>query len=265
MHSEYREVFERFRDLVTSQCDEAMQSLDVDWHPNWRDHYHKDDLDKVLDILEFRDRKQSNKFPVNQWTNTGGLARARRDHPILDKPLPPLPSTSDGTNSLEPSPNSSISWTHTDSSHTAGASSHTTSPTNTSQVSASPTSPYPKTPTTSGIACLACSLTFSGTPQDAMSNLQRHLNETLRHNKNAGLKCPMPGCEKKNRQRSDNLGPHLQNFHGIISKSERQNIIKATKRSEGRLDCNGKSRRRSRRQSTSDSGTLVDESMMDLS
>ena len=252
-------MFERFRDLVTSLCDAAMLSSDVYCHPNWRDSHHVKDLDKILEILEIRDRQQSNVFAVNQWSNTGGLAGVRRNHPTLDKPLPSLPSTSDGTVSLEPSPNSFMSWTPTNSSYTAGASSHTTSPTNTSQASASPTSPYSGTPPTSGIVCLACSLPFSGTQQDAWSNLQRHLKNSPRHNKNAGLKCPMPGCEKKKPQRSDNLGPHLQNFHKISSKSQRQNIIKATKMSANRLDSNGRPRRRSRRESATDSVTLNDE------
>lgn len=258
-------MFERFRNLVVSLCDEAMLSMDVYCHPNWRDSHHVDNLDKVLEILEIQDRQQSNVFAINQWPNTGGLTGVRRSHPMLDQPLPSLPSASDGTGSLEPSPNSFMSWTPTDSSHTAGASSHTTSPTNASQVSASPTSTYPKTPTSSGIGCLACSLMFSGTPQDAMSNLQRHLKNHPRHNKGAGLKCPMPGCEKKKRQRSDNLGPHLRNFHGITSKSERQDIVTATKQLAGRLDSNGRPRRRSRRESTSDSVTLVDDSPMELS
>ena len=328
-----------------------MLSWELDCHPNWRDRYHVDDLDKMLEILEILNGQSSNLFAVNQWPNTGEFARERRDHSNLNKPLPSSPSTSDGTGSLQPSPNSIIFCTPTNSSHTAGTSSHTTSPTNTSQASASPTSPYsgtlrssvvgrracskgfkgtlqdtafnlrrhlnkplPLSPSTSDgagslqpspnsiifctptnsshtagtsshttsptntsqasasptspysgtttssvVRCSACCKEFKGNPQDATSNYRRHLKNSRRHNKDAGLKCPMPGCENKNSQRSDNLGPHLQNFHKIASKSERQNIIKATKLSAKRLDSNGRPRRMSRRESMTDSMTLVDE------
>ena len=246
--------------MVVSRCDEAMQSLDDDWHPNWRDRCHVDDLDKVLDILEIQDRQQSNAFALNLWPNTGGLVRVRRDHPILNKPLPSLPSTSDGTGSLEPSPNSSMSWTPTNSSHTAGASSHTTSPTNTSQASASPTSPYTGTPTSSVVSCRSCSKDFTGTLQDATSNYRRHLRTSRRHDKKAGLKCPMLECAKRSSMRSDNLKGHLQNRHKMSEESERLKYIELAKRSSATaVDGNGRSRRTSRRESISDSATLIDE------
>ena len=331
-----------------------MRSSDVDWNPNWRDRYHVDDLDKVLDILDTQNRQWSNVSAVNQWPNTSGLAGVHRDHPILNKPLPSLPSASDGTSSLEPSPSSFISWTSTNSSHTLGASSHTTSstdttqasasstspysgirtssvvsrracskdskatqqdvtldlrrhlnkplplspsksdgtvslepspnifmspmswtptnsshtagassytssPTNTSQASTSPTSPYPGTPTTPAIRCRACSLTFSGTPQDAMSNYRRHIRTSRRHNRKAGVKCPMPECAKNSPMRSDNLKGHLQNKHKMNSDVERQRYIDMAKESAMAADSHVRSRRTSRRDSTTDSMTLIDE------
>ena len=246
--------------MVISRCDEAMQSFNVDWHPNWRDRHHVDDLDKVLDILEIQDRQQSNAFALNLWPNTGGLVRVRRDHPFLNKPLPSLPSTSDGTGSLEPSPNSSMSWTPTNSSHTAGASSQTTSPTNTSQASASPISPTSGTSTSPVVRCRSCSKEFKGSLQDATSNYRRHLRTSRRHDKKAGLQCPMPECSKRRTMRSDNLRGHLQGKHKMSDGSERQKYIEFAKRASATaVDGNGSSRRTSGRESISDSATLIDE------
>ena len=246
--------------MVASQCDEAMQSLDVDWLPNWRDRYHVDDLNKVLNILEIPDRQQSNVFAVKQWPSTGGLSRVRRGHPILDKPLPPLPSPSDGTGSLEPSPNSSMSWTPTNSSYTAGVSSHTTSPTNASPASASPTSPSSGSPTV--VRCRSCSLDFTG--KDALTNYRRHLRSSRRHDRKAGLRCPLPECNHV--MRSDNLRSHLQGKHKISDEQERHMYIEMAKKTSAvAVDGNGRTRRNSRRQSSSSgSVTLVDDSPMAL-
>ena len=237
-----------------------MLSSDVDWDPNWRDSYLVEDLDKVLEILEIRDGQQPNVFAVNQWPNTGGLARVRWDDPILDKALPSLPSTSDVSGSFEPSPTSFMSWTPTNSSHTAGASSHTTSPTNTSQVSASPTSPSSGTPKTSVVSCRSCSKVFKGSLQDALSNYRRHLRTSRRHNSKGGLKCPMPECAEKKPMRSDNLKGHLQNKHKMSDEPERERYIETAKRSSAMaVDGNGRSRRTSRRESITDPVTLIDE------
>ena len=242
-----------------------MQILAVDWHPNWRDRYHVDNLDKVLDILEIRDRQRSTVIGINQWPNTGGLGRGRRDHPILDKPLPPLPSTSDGTGILNSSPNNFMPWTPTNSSHTAGASSHMTSPTNTSQASASPTSPSSGTPTSSVVSCLSCSLEFKGSPQDAISNLRRHIRTSRRHDKKAGLKCPMPECANNKTMRSDNLKGHLQNKHRMSDEAERQRYIEIAKRLSAMAvdsSVSRRSRRSSGRDSIPDSVTLVEDGQM---
>ena len=63
--------------------------------------------------------------------------------------------------------------------------------------------------------------------------------------------------------RSDNLGPHLQNFHKMTEKSDRQSIIKECKVSAKRVDSNGKPRRRSYRKQTTDASTVVVEQPAD--
>ena len=113
--------------------------------------------------------------------------------------------------------------------------SSTTLPATESHISISPTSPDSITPKTSGVSCRACGKVFKGSPQDARSNYQRHLRESPRHNRNAGLKCPMPECANRNFMRSDNLRRHLKKVHRISSESERQSIIQiSTKYSRDR-------------------------------
>ena len=60
-------------------------------------------------------------------------------------------------------------------------------------------------------SCRQCSARFTGT--NARTNLQRHLRASLRHNRDAGLKCPLPECSMRPLMRRDNLGPHLQRKH----------------------------------------------------
>ena len=110
--------------------------------------------------------------------------------------------------------------------------------------------------TKSRVTCQACSLQFSGTPQDAMSNLHRHLRTSPRHIKDAGFKCPMSGCENKKPLRSGDLGSHLQNSHRITAKSERHSSINPTRLLVGTLDSNGRPRRRSKLKSETDSSTV---------
>lgn len=85
--------------------------------------------------------------------------------------------------------------------------------------------------TASGVSCPICFKEFKGNLEDAKSKLRRHLRSSPRHTRMYGLKCPMPECEKKNPMRSDNLEPHLQNFHKISSKSNRQSIIEHCRQS----------------------------------
>ena len=84
--------------------------------------------------------------------------------------------------------------------------------------------------TSSEVSCRACSMIFKGSFQDAMSNFRRHLRTSSRHNKYTGLKCPLPECHTRRSMRSDDLGPHLFNFHRISSGQERQTIIKDARR-----------------------------------
>lgn len=111
--------------------------------------------------------------------------------------------------------------------------SSTTLPATEPHISISPTSPDFSAQPTSSVSCRACSRVFKGSPQDARANYQRHLRESPRHNRNFGLKCPMPECAKRKSMRTDNLGPHLQKFHSISSKSERQGIIQISQQYSG--------------------------------
>ena len=232
-------MFERFYDLVTSQCDEATSSSGPEGHSNWRDHYYIEALDRVLEISEGLAGQRSNESAVQRSPNISQLARMSvEQRTTLDTPSSLFPmGNEDGTS--DSSPTSVMSWTFEGSPYTAETNSHTTSPTDISQASISPTSPDFNTPTFSGVSCRACVKTFSGSPQDARSNYQRHLRESPRHNSNAGLKCPLPVCRNRKRMRSDNLGPHLKKVHRISSKPDRQKIIAQSKLSARGVDSDG--------------------------
>ena len=243
--TESPEVFEDFHASIISQCDEAMLFSGEDWRLDWRNDHYVDDLDRMLKISEVLDGKRSSDSSGNP--NPSLVALVRREHPTHDSPTL-RSSTSSGADSLDSAPNSSMSWKSTGSLYTVGVSSNNTSPTTISQTSMSPTTPDSSNPTTTPVVCCrACSIEFSGTPQDANSNYQRHLRTSPRHNKNAGLKCPMPQCRMRPPKRSDNLGPHLLNFHKITSSSKRQNIIETCRSSAVRVDSDGVPRRRPRR------------------
>ena len=102
----------------------------------------------------------------------------------------------------------------------------------------------PETSTISVTSCLSCSKVFAGSSQDAEFNLQRHLRESRRHNKNAGRKCPQPECVLKTPMRSDNLRQHLQNLHKM-SLSEANVVIDEIKASARRVENGGIAQRRS--------------------
>ena len=163
------------------------------------------------------------------------------NQPILDSPAP-WSSISNDPGTLESSPTSDMCCTSTPE-----ASTRRTSLTALSQASFSPTSLTPNTPTTSVASCPACSRTFTGSPQDARSNLQRHLRTARRHNKTAGLKCPQAECLTKPPMRSDNLGPHLKKRHRMPS-AERQFVIDKCRLSARRASVDGSTRRRHRRE-----------------
>lgn len=190
------------------------------------------------------DIEKSNKSAFNNRRDTSLLGVTRQEQPIFDSHTPSC-STSHGTDTQDSSPASEMSWTFTGSSLAAEVQSYTTSPTSGSQASISPTPPGFTTPLSSVVSCKSCSKDFKGSPQDAMSNLQRHLRTSLRHNKQGNLKCPLPECETKGPMRSDNMGPHLQNFHNMSSKSARRKVIEECKLSAKGGDSTSKSRRRS--------------------
>ena len=188
-------------------------------------------MNRVLEILKTFNRQQSNDSAVKHWVDTSVIAVIRREQPILDSTTS-LFSTSNGADTLDSSPTSAMSLTLTGNSHTAELSSCTTSPATLSQTSVSPTSSDSSRIIT--LYCPECPESFTGIPQDARTNLQRHLKYSPRHNSNPGLKCPQPECETKNSMRPDNLGPHLQKFHKISSKPARQSIIDQSKSSANR-------------------------------
>ena len=101
----------------------------------------------------------------------------------------------------------------------------------------------PLAPNHTSCTCLYCNHIFTESPQDARSNLQRHLQESRRHNKNAGRKCPQPECVPKIPMRSDILRRHLQTLHKM-SLSEADVIIDEIKASARRVDDSGIPRRR---------------------
>ena len=211
---------------------------------DWRNDHYVDDLNRILEISDSKEGQRSNDSSLKP--NPRLVASVRRELPTHNSPIL-LSSASNGTDSLDSSPTSVGSWKSTSSSYTVGVSSYNTSPTTVSQASVSPTTPDSSNPaTTPTVRCRACSIDFKGSLQDASSNYQRHLRTSPRHNRNAGLKCPMPECRMKGPKRSDNLSPHLLNFHKITSLSERDRIVEEVRSSAARVDSDGVPRRKSR-------------------
>ena len=211
-----------------------MQLCRLHRQTNWRTDHYVSDLDKLLKLLQIADRQQPNGSTAEHSTHTN-MFTAVRCKEMLDSPRPVfLPS--DGEGSLDSSPTSFISGTCTESLQTTDSSSPNTSPATMSQDSTPPGSQAPDTP----VRCRACDLNFTGSPQDAKSNLQRHLRTSKRHNnKSTGLKCPMTECRDKPRMRGDNLSPHLLNTHKISSPVERREIVQKCRASGERLEKNG--------------------------
>lgn len=216
----------------------------LDWRSDWRNDYYFDDLNRVLKILGAFGREHNCNSAVKHWAGISVLAVIRREQPIVDSPTT-LCSTSNGAHTLDSSPTSVMSLTSTGSTHTAEVDSCTTSPTIISQASISPTSPDPKNLTT--LYCRACSRKFTGSPQDAKSNLRRHFRETRRHNKNAGLKCLQPECHTRPPMRQDNLEPHLLKVHKMSSPEERREAKEKSRLLAPKMDSDGTLRRRPRR------------------
>ena len=223
-----------------------MASSGSEWNPNWRYDYYIVDLDDILELSKKQGRSNmigsALKFrpEISEYEESSSTLLA------LDSPAP-WSSASNGPRTPDSSQTRSISRTSTRSSKRPKASTRTTSLTNSSQASVSPTSPPPNSPTPSVTSCLACSLTFKGSPQDAKSNLLRHLRNSPRHNAKAGLKCPLPECHARRPQRSDNLKPHLLKIHHMTSESDRQAVIDESKALAKRAESDGVGRGRPRR------------------
>lgn len=219
-----------------------MRSLGSDRYTLWRNDHYIVDLDGILKISKEQDRRDSTGSAVKLWPDFSEVIHLNQ--PVLNSPAP-WSSISNGAKTLEASPNSLMSWTPPGNSKRPEIGTQLTSPTALSQAS-SPTSLTPNTPTTSVVSCRACSRDFTGSPQDARSNLQRHLRTSPRHNTNAGLKCPLPECRVRPSMRSDNLGPHLKKIHKMLSSSERQVIIDESRLLARRVNSDGIARRMSR-------------------
>ena len=222
-----------------------MPSRGSEWYSTWRTDHYKVDLDGVMEVWKAQNRRESIESCPNFGIGISGLEVMPLNQPVLDSPNP-WSSHSDEAMIID-SPTSVISYTTTDSSRIPEVSSLNTSPTTLSSTSISPTSVAPSTPATSVVSCRACSLEFAGSAQDARSNFNRHLKTVRRHNKNAGLACPMSDCRRKPPMRSDNLGPHLLKIHKITSPVERKAITDECKRLAREAKVDGTTRRRSRR------------------
>ena len=243
--SESPEVLERFYDIVTSQCNRAMPSFGSDGYSSWRNAQYMVEVDKVLETLKEQDRLDSTELALIPGLDSSGFEVISPNQPVLDSPAP-WSSISNRAMTLDSSPTNAMSWMSTGSSNRPDVSTGTSSLTALSQRPFSSTSLAPETPTTSVPSCLSCSKTFTGSLPDAKSNLQRHLRESRRHNKDAGRKCPLPECRLKPPMRSDNLRQHLQNFHKM-SLSEANIIRDQIKSSARRVDNGGIVRPSSRR------------------
>ena len=219
-----------------------MPSFGSDGYSSWRNAQYMVEVDKVLETLREQHRLDATESTLIPSPDSSGLKVISPRQLVLDSPAP-WSSISNRAMTLDSSPTSGMSWISTGSSNRTDVSTGTNSLTTLSQSSLSPTSLAPETPTTSVTSCLSCSKVFTGSPQDAKSNLQRHLRESKRHNKNAGRKCPQPECHMKPHMRSDNLRQHLQNFHKM-SLSEANVIIDKIKSSARRVDNGGIVRRR---------------------
>lgn len=223
-----------------------MSSFGSDGYSSSRNAQYKIEVDRLLETLREQDRSDSSEYGLTPSPDSSGFQMIPPNQLVLDSPAP-WSSISNRAMTLDSSPTSAMSWISTDSSKRPDTSTGTNSLTRMSQSSFSPTSLAPETPTTSVASCRSCSKVFLGSPQDAKSNLQRHLRESRRHNKDAGRKCPQSECHLKPHMRSDNLRQHLQNFHKM-SLSEANIIIDQIKSSARRVENDGIPRRKPRKE-----------------
>ena len=220
-----------------------MSSFASDRYSSSRYAQHTVEVDSVLETLKRQERPDSTELSLIPGPEISGFEVISPSQLFLNSPAP-WSSVSNRPMTFESSPTSAMSWVSTGSSKRPDVSTGTNSLTASSQSPFSPTSQAPETPTTSVISCLSCSKVFAGSPQDARSNLQRHLRESRRHNKNAGRKCPRPECVLRSPMRSDNLRQHLQNLHKMTL-SEANVVIDEIKASARRVENGGIGRRKS--------------------
>ena len=220
---------------MTSQCNKVIRSSGTDWYPWWRNNHYIVDLDELLEISKKRDSGDSIESGLTFLSKTSDFEVISPSQPNLDSPAS-WSSMSDGVWTPQSSPSSAMSWKSMGSSKRPEFSTRPTSLATLSQASISPTSIAPDTPATVVERCPACRREFRGSPQDARSNLLRHLRTTKRHNIDAGLKCPQPECRTRRSMRSDNLKPHLKKVHPELSSSKRQDIIDESKSLARRRD-----------------------------
>ena len=191
----------------------------------WRHQYYIADLKDIVDISGESDRYQALNFTSKRWLDTSVLAVIRPSEISIGSPSS-LSSTSMEAFTVDSSPTSHTTRTTTDTSQEEEVSTEMTSPTTASQNSTPSTPSTPFTPSAINVStsnmeteCHLCGEKFTGIPDNARSNLTRHLRTSPKHNKDAGLKCPEPGCPAKP-MRSDNLRPHLKRKHGLTSPSD---------------------------------------------
>ena len=196
----------------------------------WRDQYYIADLNDIMNISGESDRYQALNFASNRWLDTSVLAVIRPSEISTGSPSSLSPKSTEAF-TVDSSPTSHTTRTSTDF-FQQEVSTEMTSPTTASQSSTPSTSSTPSAinVSTSNVetVCHLCGEKFTGTTPNARSNLNRHLQTSPKHNKDAGLKCPEPGCPAKP-TRPDNLRPHLKRRHGLTSPLDLEQAIKKSR------------------------------------
>lgn len=201
---------------ISWQSDPAWSSRSA-----WRDQYYIADLYSMFDLAWGLGEIGGSRM-------TGNHLPTPSVHAVIC-PRPSVPNTNEDGN-LSFSPTSLASQTSRSTTLGRETDSSNTSPTIFSQMSSSSNSPVSKDPNPEADSfCHPCGQGFTGSPQNRRSNMLRHLKGTIRHNSDAGLRCPQQPCESTKPMRSDNLRQHLQRIHGISSRKELQDAVERSK------------------------------------
>lgn len=205
------------------------QQSDKTWStkPAWRDRYYVADLHAIFVLSWGLDKHEGLELSSNDWPNTSVSAVICPKIPDKTS-LPSTPATN-RTGTVDISPISLASWTSGSASQGNTNNSSTTSPTVFSQMSTPPTSPALKTRQSGADFCHPCGQEFTGSPQNRRSNRLRHFRDSVRHNSDAGLRCPQQRCASTNPMRSDNLRQHLQKVHGLSSQADLGDALRRSK------------------------------------